>query len=400
MLTYNIFISIVAFFLALDYYVHKYDVHLQNGGTRLAFGNTFMYLALGIIIFFAGFRFEIGYDYPKYLAGYLYESELREWEPLFTFLVRVLRNINFGLDSQGMFLFFSGLTVIILYKALQKLTPHYRLGILIYLLVPSLYLSSFSVIRQGVALVVLFYGLQYITKEKAEYKKYFLVAVIAFLFHYSSIFVAFIYVAGGKFFQRNYSWLFYTFLIVISFFLSFAHIGKLLLMYAPGHFSTYANNYGFSVSILKLLVVNGFFLFFMFQKDRFLKTKLDIYLLNSLFLGLMIFNIFSDFVFVSRLAQYFLAAEIVLVPIYLYTVKDVFIRRLMLGLFIVYYLFNFNYALYRDKVYNVDHKLHTLIPYKNYFTEEHRSYRSINIEAWYNYIQENATQESQEKSIK
>lgn len=400
MLTYNLFIAVVAFLLALDYYVHKYDVHLQHGGTRLSFGNTFMYLALGVIIFFAGFRYEIGYDYNKYLAGYLYDSELRVWEPLFVFFVRLLRNVNFGLDIQGMFLFFSGLTIVVLYHALRKLTPHYRLGILLYLLVPSLYLSSFSVIRQGIALVILLYGLHYIAKEKAEYPKYMLVSVVAFLFHYSAAFVTLVYMVAGKLFQRNYSWIFYTFLIVVSFFLSFAHIGKMLLLYAPGHFSSYANNYGYSVSVLKLLAVNGFFLFLMFQKNHFLKTKRDIYLLNSLFFGLLIFNIFSDFAFVSRLAQYFMAAEIVLVPIYLYSIQDSFRRRVLLGLFMVYYLLNFNYALYRDELYNVKHDTHTLIPYKNYFTQEHRSYRNINLEAWYNYIQESAMNASEETDIK
>jgi len=392
-LTYNIFIFIVAVLLMLDYYVHQYDVHLQNGGTPLSFGNTFIYLALAVIIFFAGFRFEIGYDYPKYLSGYLYDSELQHWEPLFNFFVRLIREFNFGLDIQGMFFFFSALTVIILYLALRNITPYYRFGILIYLLVPSLYLSSFSVIRQGVALVILLYGLQFIVKEKAEYQKYFLVALIAFLFHYSSIFVAFSYVVGKKLFQKNYSWVFYTFLIAISFFLSFAHFGKLMLIYAPGHFSTYANNYGFSVNILKLVIVNGFFLFFMFQKDRFIKSKLDIYLLNSLFLGLLIFNVFSDFAFVSRLAQYFMAVEIVLVPIYLYSIKDVILHRVLFVLFLLYYLFNFNYALKRDVQYRITHPYaKTLVPYKNYFFEEQKSNRNINIEAWYNYISESQQQ--------
>ena len=374
----------------LDYYVHKYDVHLLNGGTRVFLGNTFMYLALVVIIFFAGFRFEIGYDYPKYLAGYLYDNELREWEPFFNFFVRVIREIDFDMGIQAMFFFFSALTATIVYKALKNITPYYRLGIFIYLLIPSLYLSSFSVIRQGIALAILLYGLQYITKDKPDYKKYILVAFTAFMFHYSSLFVSLLFIVGAKFFERTYSWLTYSFLVLVSFFLSFAHIGKILLMSAPGHFSTYANNYGFSVSILKLLMVNMFFLFFMLQKDKFIKTKLDIYLLNSLFVGLLIFNVFSDFAFVSRLAQYFLVVEIVLVPIYLHSIKENFTKKVLFVLFVLYYLFGFDYALKRDIQYKVTHPYsNTLVPYKNYFFEEQKSDRNLNIEAWYNYISEN-----------
>ncbi len=393
MLIYNIFIFIVAFLLYLDYVVHKNDIHLVQGANRLSFGNSFIYLALGVIIFFAGFRFEIGYDYPKYIAGYLHDSELGKWEPIFNFFVRLSRELNFGLESQAMFLFFSIVTILLVYKALLRLTSHYRLGILLYLLVPALYVNSFSVIRQGIAMAVLLYGLQYIT-QKVDYKKYAIVAFFAFMFHYSSLFVVLIYILGGRFFQRTHSWVMYSFFIFGSFFLSFAHIGKIVLASLPGHFSQYAN-YEMDVSPLKLLVINVFFLFFMIQKDHFIKSRLERYLFNSIFIGLLIFNVFSDFVYVSRLAQYFLIAEIVLVPIYLYSLKDAVMRKVLLVLFLIYYLFNFNYALYRDEHLPGD-RAHFLIPYENYFYEEKKSNRNLNIEAWYNYISESTEKEEKE----
>ena len=386
MLTYNIFVFIVAVLLLLDYSVHKYDVHMVNSSARLSFGNTFLYLALFVIIFFAGFRFEIGYDYPKYLAGYLYNSQLEHWEPLFNFFVRLSREVNFGLKTQAMFLFFSTLTVVVLYKALRSLTPHYRLGILFYLLIPSLYLNAFSVVRQGIALAILFYGLQYLVKEKSEYKKYILVSLVAFMFHYSSLFIALLYLFGSKFFEKVHSWVVYIFLTVASLFLSFSHVGKVILSILPGHFSVYTNM-AQDVSPLKLLIINAFFLFFMIQKDAFIKNKLEKYLLNSIFMGLLIFNTFSDFIFVSRIGQYLLVAEIVLVPIYLYSLKDALMRKGMLVIFLLYYLFNFNYALYRDKNYE-GARAHFLVPYENYFLEEKKSNKNINIEAWYHYIQE------------
>jgi len=390
-LIYNIFIFTVAFLLYLDYAVHKYDVHLVNGGSRISFGNSFLYLALGIIIFFAGFRFETGYDYTKYLAGYLYDSELQHWEPFFNFFVRLLREVNFGIGIQAMFLFFSAVTTVIFYIALRSLTPHYRLGMLFFLLIPSLYLNSFSIIRQGIALVILLYGLQFVAIEKPDYKKYLFTVFIAFMFHYSSLFVSMIFLFGSGFFKKTHSWILYTFGIVVSLFISFAHIGKSVLASMPGHFSKYADYVG-EVSLLKLLIINGFFLFFMVQKDKFINSTLEKYLLNSIFVGLLIFNVFSDFIYVTRMAQYFLVAEIVLVPIYLYSIKDTFMRKVMLLLFLAYYLFNFNYALYRDEHFS-GNRSHFLVPYKNYFSEEKKSDRNINIEAWYNYISESTEKE-------
>ena len=397
MLIYNLLIFTVAFLLYLDHLVDKNDVHLQNGGSRIYIGNTFMYMALFVIIFFAGFRFEIGYDYTKYLAGYMFDDELKHWEPFFNFFVRMSRHIDFGMGIQFMFLFFSTLTIFIVYMALKSLTPHYRLGLLFYLLIPALYLNSFSVVRQGIAIVILLYGLQYITTN-VNYKKYMFIAFTAFMFHYGSLFVAVIFLLGAKFFQNVYSWVFYSFLIVSSFFLSFAHIGGMILSVMPGHFDAYAG-YELGVSPLKLMVVNSFFLFFMVQKNIFIKSKLEKYLFNSLFIGLLIFNTFSDFVYVTRLAQYFLVAEIVLVPIYLYSIKGQLTKKIVFGLFLMYYLFNFNYALYRDEQF-LHGKSNALVPYRDYFSEEHKLSRSINIEAWYHYIQEIKTGEEQQKDLK
>jgi len=221
------------------------------------------------------------------------------------------------------------------------------------------------------------------------------------MFHYSSIFVVLVYVLSAQFFQRLHSWLLYFSMIVVSFFLSFAHIGKFVLASMPGHFNAYADNQGFSVSILKLVIVNLFFLYFLLQKDHFIKTTLDKYLFNSIFVGLLIFNIFSDFTFVSRLAQYFLAAQIVLVPLYLYSIKDVFSRKILLLIFLIYYLFDFNYALYRDRQGQgavILKSSNALIPYENYFLEEQKSDRNLNIEAWYNYVSEST--EREEESMK
>ncbi|HHD72489.1 MAG TPA: EpsG family protein [Epsilonproteobacteria bacterium] len=394
MLIYNILVLLVVMLLSLDYWIERHHVTLRYGSREITPTNIFLYLALAAMILFAGLRFEIGYDYPKYLAGYLYDSQLLKWEPAFVFAVRLIRHLDFGLGIQAMFLFFSALTVTILYKALRSLTPYYRIGLLLYLLVPSLYLNSFSVIRQGIALTILFYGLHYIAIDKPDNRKYALTALFAFLFHYSSIFVSLLYLLGGKLFQQTYSWITYLFLQIVSLFLSFAHIGKLILSHMPGHFGAYVNYTG-AVSPLKLLIVNLFFLFFMIQKEYFVKNRLDHYLLNTLLVGLIIFNIFSDFVYVTRLAQFFLVAQIVLVPIYLHSIKNVATYRMMLVLFALYYLFNFNYALYRDEHFP-GNRQHFLIPYKNYLFEEQKSPRVINIDSWINYLQEEEEEKREE----
>ena len=390
MLTYNIFIFFVTFFLYFDYKINA-DNDLYVERKRVSF---FMFLTLSLIVFFAGFRLEIGYDYPKYLAGYMFDSELKHWEPLFNFVTKTIREVNFGLESQALFLFFSFITILVLYLAIRKLTPHFRTSLLLYLLVPALFLNSFSVVRQALAMVILLYGLYYLTVE-VDRRKYIFFGLLAFLFHYSAIFVILAYLVLGNLFNKTYSWIVYVFGIMLSFALYFSHIGKGILLMLPGHFSTYAHS-EISVSILKLVVVNAFFIFFVLQKDTFIETRLQRYLLNSMFLATLLFNIFADFTYVTRISQYFLVSEIILVPMYIYSFKEKFKQQLFLILFLTYYLFNFNYALYRDEYYTGS-RPHFLVPYKNYLFEEKKSFRNTNLEAWYNYIIENSSSEEEKK---
>ena len=387
MLTYNLFTASVALLLYADYLVERYSVSMRFEARIISLQHLFLYAALFVMIFFAGFRFEIGYDYSKYLAGYIFDSELEHWEPFFNFIVRTIRHFNFGLGLQALFLFFSAATILVIYRALFALTPHYRFGLLLYSLIPSLYLNSFSVVRQGIALAILFYALQYITL-KSDYKRYLLFAFVAVMFHYASLFASMAYLAGKFFFDRIYSQAAYVVSIVVSLALSFLHVGRYILLMMPGHFGLYVR-YEFGVSTLKLLAVNGFFLFFMFQKEKFVKGRLERYLLNSFFLGLLIFNIFSNYIYVSRMAQYFLVAEIILVPLYLHTITDFEVRKVMTVLFLLYYLFNYDYALYRDKILNTRHDKHYLVPYRNYVYEKKKPGRVQYIEAWYDFILKN-----------
>ena len=358
------FIVSVAGLLYIDYATNIKIIYKTQ---EINVNHLAIFFALSGIMIFAGFRYEIGYDYEKYLAGFLFDSELKHWEPLFNFFMRLIREINFGLDSQAVFLFFSVLTLSIGYLAIKRFSPYYRTSILLYLLIPSLFLNSFSVIRQSIAMVILFYALYYITL-KIDKQKYMFFGLIAFLFHYSSIFVVIIYLFGTRFFNNTYSWITYMTGIILSIFLYVIHLGHFIVSILPGHFSSYTQ-WDFKVSILKLLIVNVFFIFLMLQKKQFVKTRFQRYALNSMYLVTIIFNVFADFVFVTRIAQYFLIVQIVLIPMYIASFQKKTTRTIVLIILMTYYMFNFEYALYRDKNYSGSRE-NFLVPYSSYlFTD-------------------------------
>ncbi len=75
-------------------------------------------------------------------------------------------------------------------------------------------------------------------------------------------------------------------------------------------------------------------------------------------------------------------------------------RKIMMVLFLMYYLFNFNFTLMRDQQLNEHKKINALTPYRNYFFEEKKSYRRKNLKAWYDYIIETRMNGSEEGSTK
>ena len=383
MLIYNLFILTVVALLYIDYAT---NLKITYRTQRFNINSFAIFLALSAVVIFAGLRYEIGYDYTNYLAGFLFDSELEQWEPLFNFFTRIIREVNFGLDSQAIILFFSILTLSIVYIAIKKFSPYYRTSVLLYLLIPALYLNSFSVIRQGIAMAILFYALYFLT-VKIDRRKYLLLGFVAFMFHYSSIFIVIIYLSLENFFNRTYSWIVYMTGIGISIFLYITGMGRIIVQMLPGHFSVYTQ-WDFKVSILKLLIVNAFFIFLMLQKKQFVHTRFQRFALNSIFLATVIFNVFADLVFVTRIAQYFLIVEIVLVPMYIYSFRSKLKQQVVLVGFLAYYMFNFNYAIYRDIQYNTGNQKHFLVPYENYLTEDVKSDKQKYQQRWIEYWHE------------
>ena len=69
MLIYNLFILTIALLLYIDYAT---NLKILYATQKFNINNLAIFLALGSIAVFAGLRYEIGYDYPKYLAGFLH----------------------------------------------------------------------------------------------------------------------------------------------------------------------------------------------------------------------------------------------------------------------------------------------------------------------------------------
>ena len=319
----------------------------------------FTYLSLFIIVLISGFRYEVGYDYPNYVSFFLGYG-LEHSEPLFIFILFLLRNI--WDDPQIMFFTFSLATILITYKAIKKLGNSERIGIMIYLLIPGLYLNSFSIVRQSIAISLFFLGIFYLYENKKI--KYWIIGIIAVLLHFSAI-IPFIFIwILKKWILKKHNIFFHFTFLSVAFIMAYLKLPKLFIgMF--GKFSIYAELLTIETPITKVLVMFflGVIIVYFLRNRNDEKNNL---LLNIFQIGIFINIAFAEFPPVTRMGYYFVITQTILVPTIIFSFKYNYLKIFALVLFMTYYSFIQINALIVDEKQPDKTKM---TPYKNYLLQ-------------------------------
>lgn len=346
MLTYSLFIILIIFLLILNSVLKTKN-------------EVFEILALTLIIFFVGFRFETGYDWEMYRNFFEYDTFHGSIEPGYVIVVKFLR--YFFDDFQSLFFFTALATYIFLYLGIKKYTKHSSLAIVLFLLIPGFFLNTLTIMRQELAIAIAFYAFSFLRDNKLL--KYLFLMVVAFLIHYS-VFLAFL----THFFVFKYAskinYNFYYFGIVFSMIFLGFNIGTLVSYFSQGaRYEFYGT--GESVGLLKIVILNSMVIFYVYLSPRVIeKNFYNVYLVAFVVMSVIFLNIFSSVVALSRFTYYFKIFEIVLVAELLFIFnKNVRILVLIL-IFSTYFIFFVN-ALKTDMVST--EVQNNFIPYKNVF---------------------------------
>ena len=141
-----------------------------------------------ILILVAGLRYWIGADFPAY-----YEWEPVPWPDVFRAIVgyheggfALLVKLSRSLDNNGQHLILSCsfITIGLYCLTIYKHSASFQFSILLYLLMGD-WQGSFNAIRQYLGAAVLFSGHRYILER--DYRKYFLIVLIAASFHKTAL---------------------------------------------------------------------------------------------------------------------------------------------------------------------------------------------------------------------
>lgn len=342
------FIFIISFFLILDYYIKPK-------------GNFFEYVALLIIIIVTGVRVNVGYDYVNYHDNYLRGYLDPGLEPGYLFFINILR--FFGASPYVMF-FLMGLGIYsFFYAGIRKYTLHSGIALIIYMLIPGLYLNSLSIIRQELAISIAFFAFYFL--EKKNYKKYFLLMLLAFSFHLTVIFVFFIHIIAIKFARKLVPKHYFIF-IIISLIFSVLHLEKYVVQYTYSKYTDLMSD-GEQVNIVKTIILNSVVILSLFFYKTLCKKERNKYIFFFVVLATIMVNIFSSFTVFTRISYYFRAYEVILIAELVFVFAPKY-RSLITFLAFCYYFALFAGSLNND--IKIDYKQESkLTPYKTFLND-------------------------------
>lgn len=313
---------------------------------------------LSVLILFAGLRGGLGPDFVNYSKWYNSTINDNNLEIGYVGIMNVFAYFN--LSIYHIQLLFFTVTLVFISLALKKYTTHIKYAWLYYLTFPYFFLYSFLFMRQYLAIAILFFGFQFLLKNKIW--QYTLVILIGSLFHYSCL-LAGLLVFVLFYISKRVTRKQILFFLIAS--LPFAFINWFQFF---GYFFEGTKYEGYflvknmmPVNYIKLVLFNVEALFILYFYDELIKLKP----LNKYFIVLAIFafilaNIFASVNHLLRFSIYFKFFElIVLAEIAYLNRKKIFVTPLIAL---------YGFALFFNALW-FDYKtpgIHTkLVPYKN-----------------------------------
>ncbi len=290
-------------------------------------------------ILFAGFRYEIGFDYDNYRLlynDYISYKENFTIEPLIKFLF--LFTYYYFFDFYGFIFLIALSSVIIKFKFLDKYSQLPLLSILLYFSRIFL-IFDFGQIRQGLALGIVLWASIYIIERKLKHFIFFM--FISATIHVSSlVFFPMYFIAKNIFNNKTY-----LFLLLLSSSMLFFDLKQIIIniSFLPKFIETKLLFYteleagdqiGFNFSSLFRISIIFIILFF---KKNILKSKFDILFFNIYFFGIIFFFIFQSLPQLGgRGSMYFQQFELLLIPIIIVNIKSLYLKFLSFFLLFLY----------------------------------------------------------------
>ena len=262
------------------------------------------FILLTIIILFAGLREGIGTDYNMYKAFY-FNPLLKSAEKVeygFISLIKISNSL-FGEKYYMFFILCSAITIIPIYMIFKKRSKYPGVSLLFFFSL-GFFTLSFNMVRQFIAITIIFLSLNYICKRK--FFRFLVCVIIACLFHLTSIIILpFYFFTNIKFSKKRLMQIFIIILVFAAF------LFNPIFNYAVSHipqYSMYADYGGVDAGIGTYLVNSIYLciiLFLIINRDKLIKNEYDNVCLNFGVLSTAFIVLSLKNILFARLTYYF-----------------------------------------------------------------------------------------------
>lgn len=304
-------------------------------------------LAGTLAVAFCGLRFETGYDYNSYRAFFediwSYEGLI---EPGFHYFVYLGNTL--GVSTFGFFFLFALATHGLAFHTLRKASANPNMAFLIYLLIPGLYLNSFSLLRSAFAVSIFAYAAFRLITERSKLE-YLAWGALATSFHFTAVLpflVAFFIFLGPKRLPARSTCLLLFFGSLIASQLPIAQ--TILNAFGGTKFVSYAE-WEEHQGALKIFASSLLALFILYHVRYFKRSETLGFFFKVWLVGVVLFNVFLQFTPVTRIAYYFGFFSI---PLLMHA-TSVYRRRpraISRSALLIFFLAAFSTALYNDSL--------------------------------------------------
>lgn len=303
--------------------------------------------------FFSGIRFDVGFDFISYYKVIIGEDELN-YNRFGIFDRGIIELANWLNFPQLYFLITSFIIYVLIIKTIKTYSVNRTISLMAFLALPFLYFHSLTIIRQFIAISIIFYSFQDVSDRKLI--PFLLKVAIASLFHFTALICIPIYFL----FKLRVSPLLFLFSTLILWYLS-GKIIDALMMSQYRFYITLSPESGLSLLIFLLLLLTlGVIL------------RLNIVangLLNIFGFGVLLYAIsYSLGEAATRISYYYLIFIVLLLPYYLTRFKKKYSSFLIHTILLL--LFQFNFYLFEK-----NEEKNAFVPYRVFFLENPDYYK-------------------------
>ncbi|MGL5122741.1 MAG: EpsG family protein [Fusobacteriaceae bacterium] len=314
-------------------------------------------LSVIILFIFSAIRYEIGSDYKIYYS--ILETHNKFQIERMELLNRVIVKITYFFESYELFfLTYSIIVLLLIGMSLKLLSKDKWMAIAIFYLEPTLYLTTFGSVRQAAANTIALYSFYFLIKQRLFY--FFLLNIIAILFHKSAIFMVVIFLIKKFKIYRIKKIYIISFICIVFF-------KKIILTYFSTilGYSNYldsTNTTGHKIGIL--IILYSIFCFLIKGK---IKDENDKFICYLVYLGGIIYYILVDTRAAGRVARYLLYFVPILISNFQYYIKNKNNRKIYkIAVYCYFFMFLISFLLISKNGENGG----TFLPYKTLIFRE------------------------------